>query len=144
MGSSKIFVGRLTSDILVEDLREYFSTLGEVTDCFIPKPFRGFGFVTFMDPAVAKVACQMTQHEVKGVSVHVETASPKPNQLQPGPKQLVSQYNTQYNTVVCHIGYLEYCCIVCLSCLSVNLLLFWTACAYRRSKRPVLSSSTQT
>ena len=38
-----------------EDLREYFGKFGEVTDVFIPKPFRAFAFVTFLDPEVAQV-----------------------------------------------------------------------------------------
>ena len=38
-----------------DDLREYFSKYGEVTDVFIPKPFRAFAFVTFLDPEVAQV-----------------------------------------------------------------------------------------
>ena len=38
-----------------DDLRDYFSKFGEVTDVFIPKPFRAFAFVTFLDPEVAQV-----------------------------------------------------------------------------------------
>uniref|UniRef100_A0A0A9WA35 TAR DNA-binding protein 43 n=1 Tax=Lygus hesperus TaxID=30085 RepID=A0A0A9WA35_LYGHE len=86
-GSPKVFVGRLTNEIETSHLREYFSTLGEVTDCFIPKPFRGFGFVTFLDPEVAKLACKMENHMVEGVNVHVETASPKPAPNQQPPIQ---------------------------------------------------------
>ena len=35
-----------------DDLKDYFSNYGEVTDVFIPKPFRAFAFVTFLDPEV--------------------------------------------------------------------------------------------
>ncbi|KAF6201236.1 hypothetical protein GE061_005683 [Apolygus lucorum] len=87
MGSPKIFVGRLTNEIETSHLREYFSKLGEVTDCFIPKPFRGFGFVTFLDPEVAKLACKMENHTIQGVNAHVETASPKPAANQQPPMQ---------------------------------------------------------
>ena len=38
----------MTSD----DLKDYFSKFGEVTDVFIPKPFRAFSFITFLDPEV--------------------------------------------------------------------------------------------
>ena len=47
-----MFVGRCTEDINADDLREYFSKFGEVTDVFIPKPFRAFSFITFLDPEV--------------------------------------------------------------------------------------------
>lgn len=72
----KVFVGRCTEDISAEDLRDYFSKFGEVTDVFIPKPFRAFAFVTFLDPEVAQSLCG-EDHIVKGISVHVSNAAPK-------------------------------------------------------------------
>jgi RNA recognition motif-containing protein len=51
----KVFVGRCTEDMTADDLRDYFSKYGEVTDVFIPKPFRAFAFITFLDPEVAQV-----------------------------------------------------------------------------------------
>ena len=51
----KVFVGRCTEDMTADDLRDYFSKFGEVTDVFIPKPFRAFAFITFLDPEVAQV-----------------------------------------------------------------------------------------
>ena len=52
----KVFVGRCTEDMTADDLRDYFSKFGEVTDVFIPKPFRAFAFITFLDPEVAQVS----------------------------------------------------------------------------------------
>lgn len=72
----KVFVGRCTEDISAEDLREYFSKYGEVTDVFIPKPFRAFAFVTFLDPEIAQSLCG-EDHIIKGISVHVSNAAPK-------------------------------------------------------------------
>ncbi|GLH08297.1 Heterogeneous nuclear ribonucleoprotein A1, A2/B1 homolog [Gryllus bimaculatus] len=72
----KVFVGRCTEDMQADDLREYFSKFGEVTDVFIPKPFRAFAFVTFLDPEVAQSLCG-EDHIIKGVSVHVSNAAPK-------------------------------------------------------------------
>lgn len=69
-------MGRCTEDITAEDLKEYFSKFGEVTDVFIPKPFRAFSFVTFLDPDVAQSLCG-EDHIVKGVSVFVSNAAPK-------------------------------------------------------------------
>ncbi|XP_071538739.1 TAR DNA-binding protein 43 isoform X4 [Panulirus ornatus] len=74
--NSKVFIGRCTEDITSDDLREYFSKFGEVTDVFIPKPFRAFAFVTFLDPEVAQSLCG-EDHIVKGTSVHVSNAAPK-------------------------------------------------------------------
>jgi RNA recognition motif-containing protein len=51
----KVFVGRCTEEMTGEDLKEYFAKFGEVTDVFIPKPFRAFAFVTFLDPEVKTV-----------------------------------------------------------------------------------------
>merc|ERR1719318_1110290 len=72
----KVFVGRCTEDMTAEDLKDYFSKFGEVTDVFIPKPFRAFAFITFLDPEVAQSLCG-EDHIVKGVSVHVSTLHPK-------------------------------------------------------------------
>lgn len=57
-------------------MRSYFSKYGEVTDVFIPKPFRAFAFVTFLDPDIAQALCG-EDHIIKGVSVHVSEAAPK-------------------------------------------------------------------
>lgn len=71
-----MFVGRCTEDLTADDLKDYFSKFGEVTDVFIPKPFRAFSFVTFLDPEVAQSLCG-EDHIVKGNSVFVSTAAPK-------------------------------------------------------------------
>lgn len=72
----KVFVGRCTEDLTSDDLRDYFSKFGEVTDVFIPKPFRAFSFVTFLDPDVAQSLCG-EDHIIKSVSVRVSNAAPK-------------------------------------------------------------------
>ncbi|XP_013166923.1 PREDICTED: TAR DNA-binding protein 43-like isoform X2 [Papilio xuthus] len=72
----KVFVGRCTEDMTADDLREYFSSFGEVTDVFVPRPFRAFGFVTFLDPEVAQSLCG-EDHVIKGASVSVSSAAPK-------------------------------------------------------------------
>lgn len=72
---SKVFIGNLSADITIKDLKEYFIEMGDITDAFIPKPFRGFGFVTFLDPEVAKAACFET-HDIKGVKVTVQPPTP--------------------------------------------------------------------
>uniref|UniRef100_A0A915HXT4 RRM domain-containing protein n=1 Tax=Romanomermis culicivorax TaxID=13658 RepID=A0A915HXT4_ROMCU len=72
----KIFVGRINESVTVEDLREHFVQFGDVIDVFIPKPFRGFGFVTFSEPEIAASLCG-EDYIVKGCSIHVSQAVPK-------------------------------------------------------------------
>ena len=76
--SNKVFVGRCTESISADDLRTYFSKYGEVTDIFIPKPFRAFAFVSFADGYVAKQLCdEADDHIIRGTSVYVSSAAPK-------------------------------------------------------------------
>lgn len=72
----KVFIARCSEDITTDDLHKYFSKFGEVSDVFIPKPFRAFAFVTFMDAEIAQGLCG-EDHIVKGTSVHVSSATPK-------------------------------------------------------------------
>uniref|UniRef100_A0A4W3GMP9 TAR DNA-binding protein 43 n=1 Tax=Callorhinchus milii TaxID=7868 RepID=A0A4W3GMP9_CALMI len=58
------------------DLRQFFSQFGDVTDVFIPKPFRAFAFVTFADDQIAQSLCG-EDLIIKGVSVHISNAEPK-------------------------------------------------------------------
>ncbi|KAA0187173.1 hypothetical protein HAZT_HAZT002785 [Hyalella azteca] len=82
--SSKVFVGRCTEQLTAADLRDYFDNFGEVTDVFIPKPFRAFAFVTFMDPHVAQALCG-EDHIIRGTSVHISSAAPKHDSRTSGP-----------------------------------------------------------
>lgn len=77
----KVFIGRLTEDITVEDLEVYFSKFGEVTDVFMPKPFRAFAFVSFLDCDVAQSLCG-EDHIIKGTSVRISSSIPR-NQMNP-------------------------------------------------------------
>ena len=67
-----------------DDLRNYFSQFGEVTDVFIPKPFRAFAFVTFLDPYVAQALCG-EDHIIQGTSIHISSAAPKQDSRMAGP-----------------------------------------------------------
>lgn len=94
----KVFVGRCTEDLSSNDLKEYFSKYGEVTDVFIPRPFRAFSFITFFDPEVAQSLCG-EDHIVKGVSVHVSNAAPKSenvNRQTSRPQQQLHQPPSQH------------------------------------------------
>lgn len=75
MRSRKIFVGRCTEDMTTDELRQYFMQYGEVTDVFIPKPFRAFAFVTFADDQVRFVS--------SGVDSSPQPESPSPDTTSP-------------------------------------------------------------
>lgn len=72
----KVFVGRITEDMSADDIKTYFDQFGEVTDVYIPKPFRSFCFVTFLEPDTAEKLWG-EDHIIKGVTVHVSDAAPK-------------------------------------------------------------------
>jgi hypothetical protein len=74
--SRKIFVGRCTENITTDDLRSVFSKYGEVTDVYMPQPFRGFAFVTFSDHVVAQ-SLLGEDIMVRETSVHVSSATPR-------------------------------------------------------------------
>jgi RNA recognition motif-containing protein len=76
--SCKIFVARLSESVTPEDLKEHFETFGTVTDIYIPKPFRAFAFVTFLESRVAQ-SLFGKDHVIKGTSVHIGSAQPKNN-----------------------------------------------------------------
>jgi TAR DNA-binding protein 43 len=74
--SRKIFVGRCSEDLTTDDLRSFFANYGEVQDVYIPRPFRGFAFVTFADPVIAQ-SLLGEDLMIRGTSVHVSSATPK-------------------------------------------------------------------
>ena len=52
--SCKIFVVRVTENLTKEDLRDHFEAFGQVTDVYIPTPFRQFAFVQFSESRAAQ------------------------------------------------------------------------------------------
>lgn len=50
-------------------------------DVYIPKPFRAFGFVTFVEADVARSLCGES-HIINGVSVHLSRADPKDDETE--------------------------------------------------------------
>ena len=57
----KIFVGSLVQSTNDDDLREFYSQFGEITDCIVMKDkstgkSRGFGFVTYSNASMVDEA----------------------------------------------------------------------------------------
>ncbi|XGW11178.1 hypothetical protein V3C99_012573 [Haemonchus contortus] len=81
---NKIFVGRLLDKINEDILREFFEKEAKqimesasVTDVFIPKPFRGFAFVTFTEPEVAEKMVKANNYVIDDMPVIVTLAVPR-------------------------------------------------------------------
>lgn len=70
----KLFVGGLSWETTQENLQRYFGRYGEVIDCVVMKNSesgrsRGFGFVTFSDPANVPLVLQNGPHQLDGRTV---------------------------------------------------------------------------
>lgn len=67
----KIFVGGLSWETTVKDLREYFEKFGEISDCTLKTDphtlrSRGFGFVLFADATSVDKVIEQEQHTLHG------------------------------------------------------------------------------
>jgi len=66
----KLFVGRLPPGTTKTELDEYFSQFGEVSDSYVPTPFRGFGFVTYTSSDVGGSVLN-SEHVINGVRLNL-------------------------------------------------------------------------
>lgn len=79
--SGKLFVGGVAWETTKETFSDYFSKYGEIADSVIMidkhtgRP-RGFGFVTFCDPAVADMVLKI-DHVIDGRAVEVKRTVPR-------------------------------------------------------------------
>ncbi|KAG8587286.1 hypothetical protein GDO81_005627 [Engystomops pustulosus] len=65
----KMFIGGLSWQTSPDSLRDYFSKFGEIRECMVmrdptTKRSRGFGFVTFADPASVDKVLAQPHHEL--------------------------------------------------------------------------------
>ncbi|GAB2275006.1 hypothetical protein Dimus_009774 [Dionaea muscipula] len=77
----KIFIGGLAKDTTLEMFNKYFGSYGEIIDSVIMKDRytqrpRGFGFITYADPAVVDVVIQ-EDHVINGKPVEIKRTIPK-------------------------------------------------------------------
>ncbi|XP_037940445.1 RNA-binding protein Musashi homolog Rbp6 isoform X4 [Teleopsis dalmanni] len=78
----KMFIGGLSWQTSPENLRDYFSRFGDISEAMVMKDpttrrSRGFGFITFSDPSsVDKVLAQGT-HELDGKKIDPKVAFPR-------------------------------------------------------------------
>ena len=57
---TKLFIGRLPTGTTTQQLSDHFEEYGPLKDVYIPKNFRGFGFVTFSSKTQAHAAMSVT------------------------------------------------------------------------------------
>ncbi|KAM3722648.1 RNA-binding protein Musashi [Dirofilaria immitis] len=86
----KMFIGGLSWQTTAEGLRDYFGKFGEVNECMVmrdpaTKRARGFGFITFTDPASVDKVLAQEQHELDGKKIDPKVAFPKKTQ----PKMII-------------------------------------------------------
>ncbi|KAK9282237.1 hypothetical protein L1049_005151 [Liquidambar formosana] len=86
--SGKLFVGGVSWETTEETFSNYFSKYGEITDSVIMmdkhsgRP-RGFGFVTYADPAIADKVLE-EDHVIDGRAVEVKRTVPREDMLVKG------------------------------------------------------------
>ncbi|XP_031092047.1 heterogeneous nuclear ribonucleoprotein 1-like [Ipomoea triloba] len=77
----KIFIGGLAKDTTLDQFVKYFGKYGDITDSVIMKDRqtgrpRGFGFITYADPAVVDTVIAET-HIINGKQVEIKRTIPK-------------------------------------------------------------------
>lgn len=72
----KLFIGRLPEGTLEKELEDYFVQFGELTDVYIPRPNRNFGFVTYSSSDVAQSVVNQN-HQFRDSLLNVSFAEPK-------------------------------------------------------------------
>jgi RNA recognition motif-containing protein len=80
--TTKVYVGNLAFSVTDKELKEAFSTYGEITEVTIiidkfSGRSKGFGFITFADDASAnKAVSEMNDKELQGRAMKVNIAKP--------------------------------------------------------------------
>ncbi|CAG0889669.1 unnamed protein product [Darwinula stevensoni] len=88
--TKKIFVGGLSQETSVEEVKQYFSQFGTVEEAVLlmdnqTKRHRGFGFVTMLNEDAVDRICEIHFHTVKGKRVECKKALPREAVSQPTP-----------------------------------------------------------
>lgn len=76
--TAKLFIGKLTANVTEADLRKHFEIHGPLKDVYIPqRPFRGIGYVQFLDKNSMEKALKIGKHVVSNTELNVTRATPR-------------------------------------------------------------------
>lgn len=106
----KLFVGGISWDSTVKDVREYFEKYGKVINCTLKTDFqtqksRGFGFVCFAAPESVDKVLAEKEHKLNGRNMDPKKATPRPKKIFVGkldpdtPQEEVSEYFSKFGEV---------------------------------------------
>ena len=78
----KLYVGNLPWKVRTAELRDLFSSYGELTDCVVLEDretgrSRGFGFVELEDDGARRAIEEMNGREMEGRALRVNEAQPR-------------------------------------------------------------------
>jgi len=91
----KLFVGRIPDGTSADELKTHFNGFGDVDDAYIPTPFRGFGFVTYLSSEDGRAALRRS-HEINGVRLNVQLAEPKEEKMARRRREEDAQYSQDF------------------------------------------------